>query len=114
LSSSAKGLAGRYAGALYALADESGKIDAIVKDMTGVAELVSGNPDMRTLVGSPAISWAEQTKAITAILEKGGADALTSNLLARLHPTGVFTPFPKSLPHFLLNMPAVAARCQQR
>ena len=39
LSSSAKGLAGRYAGALYALAEESGKIDAVVKDMNGVAEL---------------------------------------------------------------------------
>ena len=73
MSSSAKGLAGRYAGALYALADESGKIDAIVKDMTGIAELVSGNPDMRTLVESPAISWADQTKAVTAVLEKAGA-----------------------------------------
>ena len=46
LSSSAKGLAGRYAGALYALAEESGKIDAVVKDMNGVAELVSANQDM--------------------------------------------------------------------
>ena len=76
LSSSAKGLAGRYAGALYALAEEAGKVDAVVADMTGLAELVSGNDEMKTLVGSPAISWTDQTKAITAILEKAGADAL--------------------------------------
>ena len=57
LSSSAKGLAGRYAGALYALAEEAGKVDAVVADMTGLAELVSGNDEMKTLVGSPAISW---------------------------------------------------------
>ena len=77
LSSSAKGLAGRYAGALYALAEEAGKVDAVVADMTGLAELVSGNDEMKTLVGSPAISWTDQTKAMTAILEKAGADALT-------------------------------------
>ena len=75
MSSSAKGLAGRYAGALYALAEEAGKVDAVVADMTGLAELVSGNDEMKTLVGSPAISWTDQTKAITAILEKAGAAA---------------------------------------
>ena len=70
MSSSAKGLAGRYAGALYALAEEAGKVDAVVADMTGLAELVSGNDEMKTLVGSPAISWTDQTKAMTAILGK--------------------------------------------
>ena len=88
LSSSAKGLAGRYAGALYALAEESGKIDAVVKDMNGVAELVSANQDMRTLVESPAITWAEQTKAVTAVLEKGGADALTVKFVGTVASNG--------------------------
>ena len=88
LSSSAKGLAGRYAGALYALAEESGKIDAVVKDMDGVAELVSANQDMRMLVESPAITWAEQTKAVTAVLEKGGADALTVKFVGTVASNG--------------------------
>ncbi len=88
LSSSAKGLAGRYAGALYALAEESGKIDTVVKDMNGVAELVSANQDMRMLVESPAITWAEQTKAVTAVLEKGGADALTVKFVGTVASNG--------------------------
>ena len=88
LSSSAKGLAGRYAGALYALAEESSKIDAVVKDMNGVAELVSANQDMRMLVESPAITWAEQTKAVTAVLEKGGADALTVKFVGTVASNG--------------------------
>ena len=88
LSSSAKGLAGRYAGALYALAEELGKIDAVVKDMNGVAELVSANQDMQTLVESPAITWAEQTKAVTAVLEKGGADALTVKFVGTVASNG--------------------------
>ena len=88
LSSSAKGLAGRYAGALYALAEELGKIDAVVKDMNGVAELVSANHDIRMLVESPAITWAEQTKAVTAVLEKGGADALTVKFVGTVASNG--------------------------
>ena len=88
LSSSAKGLAGRYAGALYALAEESGKIDAVVKNMNGVAEIVSANQDMRMLVESPAITWAEQTKAVTAVLEKGGADTLTVKFVGTVASNG--------------------------
>ena len=88
LSSSAKGLAGRYAGALYALAEESGKIDVVVRDMNGVAELVSANQDMLMLVESPAITWAEQTKAVTAVLEKGGADTLTVKFVGTVASNG--------------------------
>ena len=101
MSSSAKGLAGRYAGALYALADESGKIDAIVKDMTGIAELVSGNPDMRTLVESPAISWADQTKAVTAVLEKAGADTLTVKFVGTVASNGRLHALSKIVSAFL-------------
>ena len=88
MSSSAKGLAGRYAGALYALAEEAGKVDAVVADMTGLAELVSGNDEIKTLVGSPAISWTDQTKAITAILEKAGAEALTVRFMGTVASNG--------------------------
>ena len=101
LSSSAKGLAGRYAGALYALAEESGKIDAVVKDMNGVAELVSSNHDMRLLVESPAITWAEQTKAITAVLEKGGADALTVKFVGTVASNGRLHALSKIISAFL-------------
>ena len=88
LSVSAKGLAGRYAGALYALADEAGKIDAVVADLTDLAEIISANDEVKTLVGSPAISWADQTNAMTAIMEKGGADALTGKFVGTVALNG--------------------------
>ena len=88
LSSSAKGLAGRYAGALYALAENAGKIDAVVADLTGLADILAGNDEMKMLVGSPAISWSEQTRAMTAILEKGGADALTVKFVGTVAANG--------------------------
>ena len=49
MSSSAKGLAGRYAGALYALAEDAGKVDAVVADLTDLADIVAGNDEMKTL-----------------------------------------------------------------
>ena len=88
MSSSAKGLAGRYAGALYALAEDAGKVDAVVADLTDLADIVAGNDEMKKLVGSPAISWSEQTKAVTAILEKGGADALTVKFVGTVASNG--------------------------
>ena len=77
LSSGAKGLAGRYAVALYALANDAGKVETIAADLTNLAALITENADVKSMVGSPAITWIEQMNAITAILEKAGADALT-------------------------------------
>jgi F-type H+-transporting ATPase subunit delta len=77
LSSGAKGLAGRYAGALYALASDAGKLESVVADLTDLAALISENEDVKSMVGSPAITWTEQMNTITAILKKAGADALT-------------------------------------
>ena len=52
MSSGATGLAGRYAGALYALAVESKKIDAIHADLTALAGLVAEHQDLKKLVDS--------------------------------------------------------------
>jgi F-type H+-transporting ATPase subunit delta len=88
LSSSAKGLAGRYAGALYALAEDAGKIDAVFADLTSLADILAGNDEMKMLAESPAISWSEQTRAMTAILEKGGADELTVRFVGTVATNG--------------------------
>ena len=40
------------------------------------------------MVGSPAISWTEQMNAITAILEKAGADALTVKFAGTIAANG--------------------------
>ena len=83
LSSGAKGLAGRYAVALYALANDAGKVESVVADLTNLAVLITENAEVKSMVGSPAITWIEQMNAITAILEKAGADALTVKFAGR-------------------------------
>mgnify|MGYP001238439760 CR=1 FL=1 len=77
LSSGSKGLAGRYASALYELASDVGKLELVVADLTELAALIAENEDVKSMVGSPAITWTEQMNSITAILEKAGAEALT-------------------------------------
>ncbi len=88
MSSGAKGLAGRYASALYALASDAGKLDSIVADLTDLAALISDNEELKLLVGSPAIPWTEQMGAITAILEKADADALTVKFVGTVAGNG--------------------------
>ena len=101
VSSGATGLAGRYAGALYALAVESKKIDAVHADLTALAGLVAEHQDLKKLVDSPILSRHEQQAAITAILEKAGADALTVKFVGTLAANGRLSALPRVIRAFL-------------
>ena len=48
------GMAGRYAAALFSLAKDSRSIDAVSADLKVFDGLVRDNPDLQTLVRSPA------------------------------------------------------------
>ena len=101
LSLGATGLAGRYAGALYALADDTGNLNEIVADLTDLAKLVVENDDIKMLISSPAITRSEQLSAITAIMEKAAADAMTVKFLGTLAENGRLHVLPKIISVFL-------------
>ena len=84
MSSGATGLAGRYAGALYALAVDSNKVDSIHDELSSLGALLGESQDLEKLVESPILSRGEQQAAIIAIMEKSGADALTVKFLGTL------------------------------
>ncbi len=65
------GMAGRYATALFELALEEKKLDAVKADLDRFDALIDGNPDLDRLVRSPVFSADEQTKALDAMLEEG-------------------------------------------
>ena len=88
VSSGATGLAERYANALYALAVESKKIDAIHVDLTELAGLVAEHQDLNNLIDSPILTRHEQQVAITGILEKAGADSLTVKFVGTIAANG--------------------------
>lgn len=64
------GLAGRYATALYELADEAKALDQVSADLKALKAAIGDSADLRRLIGSPLVPRAEQGKAVLAIVEK--------------------------------------------
>jgi len=73
----ATGLAGRYATALYELADEAKALDQVAEDLRSLARMIAESPDFNRMIRSPVISRRDQGKAINEILAKAGASELT-------------------------------------
>ena len=80
----ASGLAARYAGALYELADEAKTLDAVANDLQALKAMFAESSDFRRLIRSPVMRRDDQERAITALAEKGGAQKLTVNFLRLL------------------------------
>jgi F-type H+-transporting ATPase subunit delta len=66
------GIAGRYAAALYELADEGKELDAVADDLRALRAMIEASDDLRRLIRSPLISRQEQAKAMAAILRQAG------------------------------------------
>ena len=78
------GLAGRYALALFELAKEAKAVDAVSGDLAALRRALDTSPDLARLVKSPVFSAEDQARALKAILEKMGANALTTKFLLLL------------------------------
>ncbi len=100
MSSGSTGLAGRYAVALYALAIDSDKVDSIHDELGRLSDLIDESQDLRRLLESPILSREEQQRAITTIMEKAGADALTVKFLGTLASNGRLSALPRVIQAF--------------
>jgi F-type H+-transporting ATPase subunit delta len=76
-----EGVAGRYASALFELANESSKVSDVENDLVTFQGLLDESPDLVRLVRSPVIAADDQARAITAILDKAGIGGLAANFL---------------------------------
>ena len=74
-------MAGRYALALYNLAQEQKSVDAVAADLATFDALVASNDDMQRLVKSPVFSAEDQVKALGQILAKVGISGLAANFI---------------------------------
>ncbi len=85
MSAHSTGLAGRYAVALFDLADKDADngatLDAVAIDLAALGSMISDSEDFRRLVSSPVISRGDQEKALLAIADKAGMHKLTQNFL---------------------------------
>jgi F-type H+-transporting ATPase subunit delta len=106
VSSSLAGFTGRYATALFELAEESGRIDAVAKDLSSLAEIMSESEDLSRLVSSPAISRDDQSKAMAAVLEKAGADDLVKKFIGVVAGNGRLFALPAIIERFMADLAA--------
>lgn len=74
-------IAGRYATALYELADEAKALDAVAADLKAVAALIGEAADVARFLRSPVLGRDAQAKGIALVLEQLSAHALTRKFL---------------------------------
>lgn len=78
------GLAGRYAVAMFELAQELPAADQskLAEDLAALKILIDGSEDLQKLLKSPVISAEEQAAAMAAVLDKAGVHQLVKNFAA--------------------------------
>jgi len=74
-------MAGRYATALFELAEGANGLDAAASDLATVSALIKESDDLRRLVTSPVFGIDEQARAFAAILERAGIKGLVANFI---------------------------------
>ena len=77
-------LGGRYATALFALAEEGRAIDAVEASLAKVRAAIDQSDDFRALTTSPIVAREAATKAVLATADELGVDATTRNFLGVL------------------------------
>lgn len=75
------GVAGRYASALFDLAEEANQVRQVEKDLISLQSLLNESADLKRMVRSPVFSSDEQGRAIAAVAEKAGLAPLVVNFL---------------------------------
>lgn len=78
------GLSGRYATALFELADKADVLAKVEDELAGLALLAAENADFAGFLRSPVLGRAQQGAAIAAVAKKLGLSDLTTRLLGVL------------------------------
>ncbi len=69
-------LAGRYATALFALADADNQLDAVAADLSHLRSMIDGSGDLKRLIHSPVITRQNQGRVMMVLIEKAGMSDL--------------------------------------
>jgi len=77
-------LSGRYALALFELANEQKKLEAVGRDLAAVAQALAESDEFRALTTSPLVGRDEAVKAVEATARAMRLDTVTGNFLGVL------------------------------
>jgi hypothetical protein len=108
------GVAGRYASALFELADGSKSLDQVAQDLDTFRKMVAESTDLARLIASPVIPRALQGKALLAVLDAAGISGLTRNFVGTVAANGRARDLPAMASAFRFRPPSCsssATRC---
>ena len=88
MSTSATGVAGRYASALFDLADNAKSLDQVAQDLTDFRKMASESPELSRLLASPVVGRDLQSKALLAVLDAAGIKGLTRSFVGTVAANG--------------------------
>jgi F-type H+-transporting ATPase subunit delta len=82
------GVAGRYASALFELADNARALDQVAQDLDTLKKLLAESTDLSRLIASPVVNRALLGKALLAVLDAAGITGLTRNFVGTVAANG--------------------------
>lgn len=104
MTTATTGVAGRYASALFELADGSKSLDQVAQDLATFRKMVAESTDLARLIASPVISRALQGKALMAVLDAAGISGLTRNFVGTVAANGRARDLPAMATAFLAEL----------
>jgi F-type H+-transporting ATPase subunit delta len=75
------GMSGRYAQALFDLAQEQGATEHVAGDLARFATLIDESADLQRFIRSPVFTAEEQVKALGAIFARAEISGIAANFL---------------------------------
>jgi F-type H+-transporting ATPase subunit delta len=81
-------VSGRYAKALFDLAQDENRLDEIADELDRLGALLDENADLERLISSPVFSRAEQANVLARVLEKMQVSGLATRFIALLSKNG--------------------------
>jgi F-type H+-transporting ATPase subunit delta len=86
--SATTGVAGRYASALFELADNAKALDQVAQDLDTLKKLLAESLELSRLIASPVIGRDLQGKALLAVLDAAGISGLTRKFIGLVAANG--------------------------
>jgi F-type H+-transporting ATPase subunit delta len=103
-TSATTGVAGRYANALFELADSAKVLDQVAQDLDTFKKLLAESPELSRLIASPVIGSALQGKALLAVLDAAGVQGLTRSFIGTVSANGRARELPAMATAYLVEL----------
>jgi F-type H+-transporting ATPase subunit delta len=87
-TSATSGVAGRYASALFELADNARSLDQVAEDLRTFRTMAAESAELARVLASPVISRAAKSQALLAVLDAVGIKGLTRSFIGTVASNG--------------------------